>query len=147
MKLGPVTNLTRETRQRQKKLMMTSSQQILTSWSFCQFMANLQPSESRIPHAQPIKLAFSLKITFCLTNHKNKTKKSLTQLSYYCFELRYYFCQKMPLIFLKNAGISKIKGALVLKDIFYETKYVFVLTHQISSFYIILMGFRLWGTP
>ena len=33
--------------------------------------------------------------------------------------------------FQENADISKIKGSLVLKDIFSETKYVFVLMHQI----------------
>ena len=31
----------------------------------------------------------------------------------------------------KNAEINKIKGILVLKGIFYETTYVFVLTYQI----------------
>ena len=34
----------------------------------------------------------------------------------------------------KNADISKIKKVLVPKDIFSKTTYVFVLTHQISSF-------------
>ena len=34
----------------------------------------------------------------------------------------------------KNADISKIKRAFVLKDIFSETAYVFVLKFQISSF-------------
>ena len=34
----------------------------------------------------------------------------------------------------KNAEISKIKGFLVLKGIYSETTYVFVLTYQISSF-------------
>ena len=32
-----------------------------------------------------------------------------------------------------NANISKIKRVLVLKGIFFETKYVFVLTYQIWS--------------
>ena len=34
----------------------------------------------------------------------------------------------------KNADISKIKRSLVLKGIFSETTYVFVLTYQIWSF-------------
>ena len=34
----------------------------------------------------------------------------------------------------KNADISKMKGVLVLKRILCETKYVCVLTYQISSF-------------
>ena len=48
MKLGPVTNLTRETRQCQKKknLTMALCRQIVTSLSFFLFMANLEQSES-----------------------------------------------------------------------------------------------------
>ena len=34
----------------------------------------------------------------------------------------------------KNAGVSKIKEVLLLKDTFSETIYVCVLTYQISSF-------------
>ena len=34
----------------------------------------------------------------------------------------------------ENADISKIKKVLVLKYIFFETTYVFLLTYQISSF-------------
>ena len=33
-------------------------------------------------------------VTFYLTKTENRTKKSLTQLSYYCFESRYYFDKK-----------------------------------------------------
>ena len=40
----------------------------------------------------------------------------------------------MQIFLQKNADISKIKGALVLKDIFSKTAYVCVLTYQISSF-------------
>ena len=39
------------------------------------------------------------------------------------------FCKKK-----KKVDISKIKRALVLKVIFFETKYVYVLTYQISGF-------------
>ena len=35
----------------------------------------------------------------------------------------------------KNAGISKIKRALILKCIFSDTAYVFVLMYQISCFW------------
>ena len=41
MKLGPVTKLTRETRQRQKKLTMALYQQIMAASIFFQFMADL----------------------------------------------------------------------------------------------------------
>ena len=73
----------------------------------------------------------SLVVTFYLTKTENRTKKSLTQLSHYRFELRYYLCQKKRLFFTKNADISKIKKALVLKGSFSETTYVCVLTCQI----------------
>ena len=72
---------------------------------FFWFMANLQPSQSRIPGAWFIKLTFSFTITFNFTKTENKTKKSLTQLPYCCFEKRYYFCQKR-LIFYKKKLIS-----------------------------------------
>ena len=65
---------------------MTSCQKIVTSLSFFRFLANLEQSGIRIPDAGILKLKFSLKVTFYLTKAENKTKKSLTQLSYYCFE-------------------------------------------------------------
>ena len=40
------------------------------------------------------------------------------------------FCKKKE----KKAGISKFKRPFALKGIFSETKYVYVLTYQISSF-------------
>ena len=49
-------------------------------------MVNLEQSESWIPDALSVKLTFSLKVTFYLTKTENRTKKSLTQLSHYCFE-------------------------------------------------------------
>ena len=72
---------------------------------------------------------FSLKPLY-LTKTENRTKKSPTQPSCYCFEERYYFCQKM-LIFI---NFSKIKGILVLKGTIYETTYLCVLTYQILGF-------------
>ena len=42
------------------------------------------------------------------------------QLSYYCFENRYYFYEKIMIFFKKNADISKIKRVLVLKDEIYH---------------------------
>ena len=65
---------------------MMSCQQTVTSFSFVQFMANLEPFGSRILDVQSVKLVFSLKTTFYLTKTENKTKKSLTQLSNYYFE-------------------------------------------------------------
>ena len=85
MELGSVTEL-EKTRQRQQKLIMTSCRQIVTQLSLFRFMANLEQSRSRFPDAWLVKLTFSLKITFYLTKTENRTKQSLTQLSYYCFE-------------------------------------------------------------
>ena len=42
MKLGPLLNLIRETKQRQKELTMTSCWEIVTSLPFFQFTANLE---------------------------------------------------------------------------------------------------------
>ena len=65
MKLGPVTPLEERSTVTSKKIDddVTS---ILKSWS--------------------VKLIFSLTITFYLIKTGNRTKKSLTHLSYYCFE-------------------------------------------------------------
>ena len=63
-----------------------SCQKIVTSLSFFQFMVNLEQSGNRIPHAQSVKLTFSLIVTFYLTKVENRTKKFLTQLLNDCFE-------------------------------------------------------------
>ena len=96
-------------------------------------MANLEQSGSRIPGAQSIKLTFSLRVTFYFTKAKNRTKKSITA-------LKLLLCVKVPFL-LKNATFlpkyadnSKIKEILIVKGIFSETTYVYVLTYQISSF-------------
>ena len=45
-----------------------------------------QSAASRIPNVWSIKRTFSLTATFYLTKPENRTQKSLTKLSYYCFE-------------------------------------------------------------
>ena len=45
----------------------------------------------------------------------------------------------MQTFFQKNADISKIKKALVQKDIFPETNYVWVLTYRISSIILTIL--------
>ena len=40
--------------------------------------------------SKPVKLTFSLIFPFYLTKTENRTKKSLTQLSHYCFKKRYF---------------------------------------------------------
>ena len=88
-------NSTGETKQRQKKLTMTSCRRVVTSLSFFRFMANLEQPRSWILDAQSVKLTFSLIVTFYLSKTENRTKKSLTQLSYYCFEWKYYSIKKV----------------------------------------------------
>ena len=44
------------------------------------------------------------------------------------------FAKKMLIFCKQSADISKIKRALALKDTFFETHYVCVLTYQSSSF-------------
>ena len=53
---------------------------------FFGFMANLQLFGYQVQDAWSIKLTFSLIVIFYLTELENRTKKSLTQLLYYCFE-------------------------------------------------------------
>ena len=49
-------------------------------------MANSEQSGSFFSVAQSVKLTFSLTVTFYLTKTENRTQKSLTLLSQYCFE-------------------------------------------------------------
>ena len=86
MKLGPVTKLDKRNKITSKKLTMTSCRKIVTSLPFFQFTANLEQSRSWITEAWSIKLKFSLLVTFYLAKTENRTRKSLTQLSHYCFE-------------------------------------------------------------
>ena len=55
---------------------------------------------------------FSLITIFYLTKTENRTKKYLIELSYDCFEWRYYFFSKNTDFLLKRAGFSKFKGVL-----------------------------------
>ena len=86
MKLRPVTKLDKRNTLTLKTLMMRSCHQILTPLSTFKFMSNLEQSGSRIPDSWSVKLTFSLIVSFYLTKAKRRTKKSLTQLSYHCFE-------------------------------------------------------------
>ena len=86
MKLGPATKLDKRNKTTSKKLTLTSRQKIVTSLSFFGFLANLEQSRGRIPDKESAKVMFSVKGTFRLTKTENRTKKSLTQLSHYCFE-------------------------------------------------------------
>ena len=86
MKLGPEAKLDKRKKQCQTNLMLTSCRNIVTSLSFFRFLANLEPSRGLIPDTESAKGMFSVIGTFCLTKTENRTKKSLTHLSNYCFE-------------------------------------------------------------
>ena len=115
-------------------------------------MANLEQSGSRMLDVYSVKLTFSLIVFFYLTKTKSKTKKSFTttenrtknsptQLSHYCFEQRYYFCQKCR-IFAKTVMTSaKLRGSWYKKYFFWICRCVYLRTKcQVSS--IILTSFR-----
>ena len=91
MKVGPVTKLDKKNTASQKNLTMTLCQQIVTSWLFFQFMTNLEQSGSRISDVSSVKLIFLVIVNFYFAKIANRTRKYLTQLSYYFFEQRYLF--------------------------------------------------------
>ena len=82
MKLGPVPKLDK----RYKMTTMTPCQKIVTSLSFFGFFTNFEQSGGQIPDTESTKVMFSVMVTFCLTEAENRTQKSLTRLSHYCFE-------------------------------------------------------------
>ena len=101
----------------------------MTSLSFhYHFIANLEQSGSRIRDA--VTLIFSLIVAFYLTKSANRTKN----LKHSCHNIALSegtLFDKNADFLLKNADISKITKALVLKGMFSETTYVCLLTCQI----------------
>ena len=65
---------------------MTSCWETVMSLSFFEFLANFEQSGGRNPYTESAKVMFSVIATLSLTKTENRTKKSLTQLSHYCFE-------------------------------------------------------------
>ena len=65
MKLGPVTKLDKKNKAMPKQFDVIA---------FFQFVANFEPSGSRIPHAFYIKLTFSITKTFVLQKLKTELK-------------------------------------------------------------------------
>ena len=94
MKLRPVTKLDKRNTSTSKNLVMTSCRQIVTLFFF--IYSNLQSSGRGIPNKWPKKLPITLIVTFYLTQPENRAKKSLTQLSYYCFEQGAISAKKNP---------------------------------------------------
>ena len=86
MKLRPVTKLDKRNKTTSKKIefdvMSENYGVIVIFW----ILSNLEQSRGRIPDTESAKVMFSVIVTFCLTKTENRTKKSLIQLSHYCFE-------------------------------------------------------------
>ena len=80
-KITPVTKLEQRNKAAQKKKIVMASVHKL--WSHCYFCSLW--SRSRIPSAQPVTPKSSLIVTYYPEKSKNRIKKSITQLSYYCF--------------------------------------------------------------
>ena len=86
MKVGLVTKLGKRKKQHQRKFAMTTCPKIVASLSFFQFFVSLEQSGSRIPDAESGKSMFSIIVTLHLTKIENRNKRSLIQLSHYCFK-------------------------------------------------------------
>ena len=86
MKLGPVTKLDKRNTATSKKFdddIMSGNSYVIVFFPICgQFAFIRKPYSRRMAY----KTYISLTITFHLTKTENRTKKSLTQVSYYCFE-------------------------------------------------------------
>ena len=86
MNLGPVTKLDKREKATSKKfdddVMSENCDIIVIFWIFGQFGAVRMPDSGH----GVCKSMFSVIVTFCLKKSENRTKKSLTQLSHYCFE-------------------------------------------------------------
>ena len=105
-----------------------SYQQILITLSFFQFVVELEPSRNWIPlDAWSTNLIYINKNPLFLQKLKKELKISNTALIPLLKSKGSIFARKCC-FFAKNHNIIKINGALVPKDIFSETTYVFVLT-------------------
>ena len=103
---------------------MMSCWQIVTSLSFFQLMADLEQSERQILGSWSVKVTFSLIVFFHLTKTENRTKKSLTQLSYYCFKKGTILGKKKFGFLQEKCWHQQIKGVVVLEGTFFKTTYV-----------------------
>ena len=86
MKPEQITKPDKKNNTTSKKLTMTSCRRIMTSSALFRFMGAMKQSGTEILSAWCMILKFLLINTFSLTKSDNGTKKSLTQLSYYCIE-------------------------------------------------------------
>ena len=115
---------------------MTSFRKTVTSLPFFQFTANLEQPGSWIPNAQSVKLIFF--INGNLWSYKIRTKKSLTQLSHYCFDKGTILTGKAD--FLKKMQYKRYKKVYLLK-----LHMIVYLCAKFKVFSIILTSFRHGG--
>ena len=110
MKLGPVTKLDKRNKIMPEKFddnVMSENFGVITIFPIDgQFRAIQKP----VSGTWSVKRIFSLIAIFYIIKTENKTKKSLTQLSHYCFEQRYYFGQKMLIFLQKILTSAKLRG-------------------------------------
>ena len=114
---------------------MASSREVVTSFPFFQFTANLEQSECWITQAYSLKLTFSLIVAFYLTKTGNRTKKFLTQVPHIALSKGTIFPKSYSFFGKLNVDISRVKRALILISIFSETISNCVCMYQISNFY------------
>ena len=85
MKLRSVTTLAKRKKSTSKNFdddAMSENREVIVFFLiFVQFRAVW-----RIPDTESAEVTFSVTVAFCLTKTEKRTKKSLTQLSHYCFE-------------------------------------------------------------
>ena len=86
MELGPVTKPDKRNKTTSKKFDVEVMSKNCDVISFFGFLADLEQSGGQTPDAESERVLFSVTVTFCLTETENRTKKPLTQLSYYSLE-------------------------------------------------------------
>ena len=121
---------------------MTSCQKIVTSLSFSGFLANLEQSGWRIPDTESAKAMLSVIVTFCLKKTENRTKKSLTQLSHYFFQWRYFLGEKTLIFCKKKLTLGKWRGPSYQKAYFLKLKTDLYLRAKFEVSSVILWSFR-----
>ena len=86
MKLGSVTKLDKRNKTTSKKIdddiMSENCDVIFIFFIFGQFGAVRRPDSG----TKSAKVTFPLIVTFCIRKTENRTIKSITELSHYCFE-------------------------------------------------------------
>ena len=126
MKLRPVTKIDKRNKTTSQNWRWAHFGKL---WRHCyfpiynQFGAIRKPDSGRI--VRRIYIFINSNLLSC-KNWKKTLKKSLTQLDHTFALSRGTILAKKHWFFAKNADISKIKRALVLKGIFFETTYVCV---------------------